>query len=101
MSVLPMPVGRDEHPLFRREPGQQGLFLDRIRRVRQLIEVAAGEFVAVHGQRPFKDIDYSEMARRRLSATVAGNRRRTRTIVAFSPRRPKRRDRHRDRGKTP
>ena len=47
----------DQYALFGREPGQQGLFLDRIGRVRELVEIARGQFVARkrlggHGKRP-------------------------------------------------
>ncbi len=50
MSVLPMPVGTDQHPLLRREPGQEGLFLERIGRKGDLLQKAVGDFVAGGGR---------------------------------------------------
>ena len=46
MSVLPVPVGADQHALLGGEPSQQGVFLDLVRLERELVEVAAGQFVA-------------------------------------------------------
>ena len=38
--------GADQHALLRREPGQQGFFLHRVGRIRELVEVGGGQFVA-------------------------------------------------------
>ena len=46
MSVLPVPVGADQHALLGGEPGQQGSVLQGIRRVRELVKVALGQLVA-------------------------------------------------------
>ena len=44
---LARPRGRaDQHPLLGREPGQQGLFLDRVGREGKLIEIPRGKLVA-------------------------------------------------------
>ena len=39
----------DQHALVRREPGQEGVFLDLVGLERELVEVAAGQFVAGWG----------------------------------------------------
>ena len=50
ISVLPVPVGVHHHALLGREPRQQGLLLNLVRLVGELVQVSAGKFVAGGGE---------------------------------------------------
>ena len=71
----------DQHPLLGREPAQQGLFLKRIRVVRDLVEVGRAQVVAgggvgghglSQGMVDYPMVTYSEPPQRRLPVISPG-----------------------------